>query len=92
MHADTAESHSQNFVEVLVYLHDGCLVPASIAVIRSTEDSHHVHAVRPVVSLENDCQSRNFSEQAMFRAKSLLLQQNILPPGVSDSGQRSCGV
>lgn len=54
--------HLQDFVEVLIYLHDGCLVPASIAVIRSTEDRHNVHAVRPVVPLENDHQMRNFFE------------------------------
>lgn len=54
---------SQGFVEVLVYLHDGCLVPASIAIIRSTEDRHNVHAVRPVVSLENDDQIRNFPNE-----------------------------
>jgi len=46
--------HLQGFVEVFVYLHDGRLVPASIAVIWSAEYRHHIHAVRPVVSLASD--------------------------------------
>ncbi len=44
----------QGFVEVFVNLHDGRLVPAPITVIWSAEYRHHVHAVRPVVSLEGD--------------------------------------
>lgn len=46
-------SHSQGLVEVLVYLHDRCLVTASIAIIRCAEYGHHVHPVRPVVSLQD---------------------------------------
>ncbi len=38
--------------EVLVDLHDGCLVAAAVAVVGGAENSHDVLVVRPVVALD----------------------------------------
>ena len=42
----------QGLVEVLVHLHDGGLVAASVAVVGGAEDGHHIHDVGPVVALQ----------------------------------------
>lgn len=38
-------------VEIVVQLHDGSLVPTSVAVIRNAEHGNHIAIVRPVVSV-----------------------------------------
>lgn len=40
----------QSVLEVLVDLHDCCLVPTAVAIVRRREDSDHVTIVRPVAA------------------------------------------
>lgn len=39
-------------LEMLINLHDSCLVATSVAVIGSAEDGHHVAVLTPVVALQ----------------------------------------
>ena len=41
----------QGILESIVQFHDGGLVTAPVAVVRSTEDSHNVSIVAPVITL-----------------------------------------
>ena len=41
------------FIHELVYLHYGCLVAASVAVVRCREDCHYVFVVAPVEAVHH---------------------------------------
>jgi hypothetical protein len=42
---------SQCLVQVLVHLHNSCLVATAIAIVGGREDRHHIHHMRPIVAL-----------------------------------------
>ena len=48
---------------MLVDFHDGSLVAASIAVIRRTEDGHHIAILAPIVSLHDKLMGARYQRQ-----------------------------
>ena len=45
--------HSQCILQMLIYLHDRCLVTASVTVVGSTEDRDHIPVLTPIVALHD---------------------------------------
>ena len=49
----------------LIHLHDGCLVAASVAVVRSTENCDNITIMRPVVTLHYKLMGTRNSSQTV---------------------------
>lgn len=72
---------SQIILQMLVELHDRCLIPASVAVVRRTEYCHHVLRVRPVESLLKSTrgrQQRQTSASSPGQDKEALVQDGVV--------------
>jgi len=74
----------EGVAHVLVDLHDGSLVSASVAVVGSREDGHHVLLVSPVVSLHDQLMSSADQSQAVVAIEGL---RDVLAKGVASSSR-----
>jgi len=55
----------ESILQMLVNLHDGCLVTTSVAVVGGTEDGHHVPILAPVVALHDQLMCSGHQRQAI---------------------------
>lgn len=52
-------NYLQRILQCIVQFHNGCLVATAVAVVRRTEDCHHVSIMTPVVALQTNVHIHN---------------------------------
>ena len=70
---------------MFVQLHHTSFIATAVAVVRSTEDSHHVLVMRPVVSIGNELMSTCNKVKTVLL---IILLRDVLTKGIASTSRR----